>query len=332
MKRRDFISLLGGATAWPLAARAQQVTKIPRMGVLTPGRSDSSDASLRTLNAFMSALPELGYTEGLNIAVERKFGEGHADRLRGLATELVESHVDVIVVFSTPAARAAKQATTTIPIVAIAMADPVADELVASLARPGGNVTGTTFLGPELVSKRLQLLREIVPSLSRVAVLWHPSAYAERTMKGMLKEIESAAQTLEIKLQLVSAAGPDDLTGAFSAMTKGRAEAIIVFPSPILFGLYPRIVTLAANNRLPAMYAAREGVELGGLSSYGVNLPDLARATAIYLGKILKGAKPAELLVQQPTKFELVINLKTAQTLGLSVPLSLQQRADELIE
>ena len=147
MKRRDFISLLGGATAWPLAARAQQVTKIPRMGVLTPGRSDSSDASLRTLNAFMSALPELGYTEGQNIAIERKFGEGHADRLRGLATELVESQVDVIVVFSTPAARAAKQATTTIPIVAIAMADPVADELVASLAQPGGNVTGTAFLG-----------------------------------------------------------------------------------------------------------------------------------------------------------------------------------------
>lgn len=332
MKRRDFIALLGGATAWPLAARAQQVTKIPRMGVLTPGRSDSSDASLRTLNAFMSALPELGYTEGQNIAIERKFGEGHADRLRGLATELVEREVDVIVVFSTPAARAAKQATTTIPIVAIAMADPVADELVASLAQPGGNVTGTAFLGPELVSKRLQLLREIVPGLSRVAVLWHPSAYAERTMKGMLKEIESAAQTLEIKLQLVSAAGPDDLTDAISAMTRERADGFIVFPSPILFGLYPGIVTLAANNRLPAMYAAREGVELGGLSSYGVNLPDLARATAIYLGKILKGAKPAELPVQQPTKFELVINLKTAQTLGLSVPLSLQQRADELIE
>ena len=332
MKRRDFISLLGGATAWPLAARAQKVTKIPRMGVLTPGRSDSSDASLRTLNAFMSALPELGYTEGQNIAIERKFGEGHADRLRGLATELVERQVDVIVVFSTPAARAAKQATTTIPIVAIAMADPVADELVASLAQPGGNVTGTAFLGPELVSKRLQLLREIVPGLSRVAVLWHPGAYAERTMKGMLKEIESAAQTLEIKLQLVPAAGPDDLTDAISAMTRERADGFIVFPSPILFGLYPGIVTLAANNRLPAMYAAREGVELGGLSSYGVNLPDLARATAIYLGKILKGAKPAELPVQQPTKFELVINLKTAQALGLSVPLSLQQRADELIE
>ena len=163
-----------------ISGRAQQATKIPRIGVLTPGRSDKSDASLTTLNAFIPALRELGYTEGQNIAIERKFGEGDADRLRRLATELVERQVDVIVAFSTPAARAAKQATTTIPIVAIAMADPVEDELVASLARPGGNVTGTTFLGPELVSKRLQLLREIVPGLSRVAVLWHPCISSAR--------------------------------------------------------------------------------------------------------------------------------------------------------
>ena len=212
------------------------------------------------------------------------------------------------------------------------MADPVEDELVASLARPGGNVTGTTFLGPELVSRRLQLLKELVPGLSRVPVLWHPRAYGERTMAGMVKEIESAAHTLGTKLQFVPAAGPDDLELAFAAITKARADALIVFPSPILYGLYPRIVTLAANNRLPAMYAAREGVELGGFASYGVNLPDLSRTTAIYLEKILKGAKPAELPVQQPTKFELVINLKTAKALGLDVPLQLQQRADEVIE
>ena len=210
---------------------------------------------------------ELGYTEGRNIAIERKFAEGDADRLRALATELVERQVDVIVAFSTPAARAAKQATATIPIVAIAMADPVEDELVASLARPGGNVTGTTFLGPELVSKRLQLFKEIVPGLSRAAVLWHPRAYGDRTMAGMLNEIESAAQTLGTKLQLVPAAGPDDLADAFSAMIRERADGFIVFPSPMLFGQYPRIVSLAANNRLPAMYAAREGVELGGLAS-----------------------------------------------------------------
>jgi putative ABC transport system substrate-binding protein len=256
MRRRDFIKVVTGCAAvLPLATHAQQTTKVPRIGVLAPGRADNSDTSLRTLNAFVPALRELGYTEGQNIALERKFADGNLDRLRALATELVEHQVDVIVAFSTLAARAAKQATTAIPIVAIAMADPVEDELVATLARPGGNVTGTAFLGPELVSRRLQLLKELVPRLSRAAVLWHPRAYGERTMAGMLKEIESAAQTLETKLQFVAVAGPDDLEPAFSAMVKERADGLIVFPSPILFGQYPRIVALAANNRLPAIYA-----------------------------------------------------------------------------
>ena len=238
-------------------------------------------------------------------------------RLRVLANELVEQRVDIIVALSTPAARAAKQATTTIPIVAINMADPVGDELVASLARPGGNVTGTAFLGPELVSRRLQLLKELVPGLSRVAVLWHPLAYSERTMTGMLKEIEGAANTLGTKLQFVPATGGGDLEPAFAAMIKERAQAIMIFPSPMLYGQYGRIVDLAASNRLPAIYAAREGADLGGLVSYGVNQSDLSRSTAVYLEKILKGAKPADLPVQQPTKFELVVNLKTAKTLGL---------------
>ncbi|MET0539744.1 MAG: ABC transporter substrate-binding protein [Xanthobacteraceae bacterium] len=332
MKRREFITLLGGAAALPLAARAQQATKTARIGVLTPGHSDNADPSSRAFNAFLPALRELGYTEGQNIAIERKFGEGDADRLRRLAAELVEHRVDAIVANSTPAARAAKQATSTIPIVAIAMADPVDDELVASLARPGGNVTGTTFLGPELVAKRLQLFREIVPGFSHVAVLWHPRAYGERTMAGMLKEIESAAQSLGTKLQFVPATNVDDLTGAFSAMTREGADAFIVFPSPILFGGYPRIVSLAASNRLPGMYAAREGVELGGLVSYGANLPDLSRGAAIYLEKILKGANPAELPVQQPTAFELVINLKTARQLGLTVSRQFLLIADDVIE
>ena len=332
MRRREFITLITGAAAWPIKVHAQQATKIPLIGVLMPGRSDQSDVSLTILNAFIPALRELGYTDGQNIAIEQKFAEWDSDKLRRMAAELVERRVDVIVASSSPAARAAKLATNAIPIVAIAMADPVEDELVASLARPGGNVTGTTFLGPELVSKRLQLLREIIPRLSRVAVLWHPHAYGERTMEGMLKEIESAAQTLRIKLQVVPAAGPDDLTGAFSAMIKERAEGFVVFPSPMLFGQYARIVTIAANNRLPAMYAAREAVELGGLASYGVNLPDLSRATAVYVQKILKGAKPAELPVQQPTKFELVINLKTARTLGLTITRDFLLIADEVIE
>jgi ABC-type uncharacterized transport system substrate-binding protein len=312
MRRREFIKLLGGAAAWPLTAQAQQATKMPQIGVLSVGRGDKSDASLTTINAFMPALRELGYTEGLNIAFERKFADGDANKLSGLARELVDRRVDAIVALATPAARAAKQATSAIPIIAIAMADPVEDELVSSLARPGGNVTGTTFLGPELVSKRLQLLKEIVPGLSRVVVLWHPHAYGERTMAGMLKEIESTAQSLGTKLQLVPAASPDDLSSAFAAMTAERSDCLIVFPSPMLFSQYSRIVTFTENNHLSAMYAAREGVELGGLASYGVNLPNLSRATAIYLDKVLKGAKPGELPVQQPTKFELVINLKTA--------------------
>jgi putative ABC transport system substrate-binding protein len=333
MKRREFITLLIVAVvSWPLAAHAQQATKIPQIGVLSLGRGDKSDASLTTLNAFVPALRELGYIEGQNIAFDRKFADGDANKLIRLAQELIDSRVDAIVVLATPAARAVKQATSSIPIIAIGMADPVEDELVSSLARPGGNITGTSFLGPELVSKRLQLLKELVPGLSRVFVLWHPGAYSERTMAGMLKEIESAAQSLQIKLQLVPAAGPDDLSSAFAAMTRERADGLIVFPSPMLFSQYSRIAAFAANSHLPAMFAAREGVELGGLVSYGVNLPDLSRATAVYLDKILKGAKPAELPVQQPTKFELVINQKAARALNLTVGRNILLIADEVIE
>ena len=333
MGRREFITLLGAAAAsLPLAAYAQQVTKIPQIGILSLGRGDKSDASLTTLDAFVPALGELGYTEGKNIAFERKFADGDANKLRELAQELVEHRVDGIVALATPAVLAAKKATSAIPIIGIGMADPVEDELASSLARPGGNVTGTTFLGPELVSKRLQLLKEIVPGLSRVIVLWHPSAYGERTMAIMLKEIESAAQSLGAKLLLVSAASPADLGGAFAAMTAERADALIVFPSPMLFSQYSRIVTFTADNRLPAIYAAREGVDLGGLVSYGVNLPGLSRATAAYLDRILKGAKPAELPIQQPTKFELVINLKTAKALGLPISRDFLLIVDEVIE
>jgi putative ABC transport system substrate-binding protein len=333
MRRRAFITLLGGAVAsLPLAAHTQQATKIHRIGLLSLGRGDKTDASLATLDAFVPALRELGYVEGQNITFERKFADGDVNRLSELAQELVEHRLDAIVVLATPAARAARKATSAIPIVAIGMADPVEDELAASLARPGGNVTGTTFLGPELVSKRLQLLKEIVPGLSRVDVLWHPRAYGERTMSGMLTEIESAAQSLGAKLRLVPAASPADLDGAFAAMSKERADALIVFPSPMLFSQYSRIVAFAASNRLPAMYAAREAVEFGGLVSYGVNLPNMSRTTATYLDKVLKGAKPAELPIQQPTKFELVVNLKTAKALDLTISRNFLLIADEVIE
>ena len=335
MRRREFLGALGTlgvVAAWPLAAAAQQATKIPQIGVLSLGRGDKSDASLETLDAFVSALRELGHTEGQNIAFDRRFADGDANKLSGLARELVERRVDAIVALGTPAARAANRATSVIPIIGIAMADPVGDELASSLARPGGNVTGTTFLGPELVSKRLQLLKEIVPGLSRVVVLWDPHAYGERTMAGMLKEIEDAARSLGTKLKLVAAVSPADLSNAFAAMATERADGLIVIPSPMLFSQYSRIVTFAADNRLPAMYVAREGVEIGGLVSYGVNLPNLSRATAVYLDKILNGAKPAELPVQQPTKFELVINLKTAGALGLTISRDFLLIADEVIE
>ena len=329
MKRRAFIAGLGGAAAWPLVARAQQVTKIPRIGILAPGPSEGPDATRATLNSLVAGLRELGYAEDQNIVIERLFGESNADRLRELAAELVKRQVDVIVALSTTAARPARQATTVIPIVAIAMADPVEDDLVASLARPGGNVTGTTFLGPELVAKRLQLLSEVVPQHSRVAILWHPRAYGDRTMAGMLKR---AAVALGIQLQFVPATSPEDITGAFSLMTRERADALSVFPSPVLFAAYGRIAGIAAEKRLPTIYAAREGVEVGGLMSYGANLPNLARQTAVYVDKILKGAKPAQLPVQQPTKFELAINLKAARALGLTIPPSLLASADEVIE
>jgi putative ABC transport system substrate-binding protein len=330
MKRREFITLLGGAAAWPLAARAQRGTRTPRIGILAPGRSVGADASLATLNSVVTGLRELGYVEGQNIAIERGFGEANADRLREVAAELVGHGPDVILALSTTAARPLKQATSVIPVVVVAMADPVEDELVASLARPGGNVTGTTFLGPELVAKRLQLLSEVVPQHSRVAVLWHPHAYGDRTMAGMLKEAEQAAQVLGMQLQFFAAASPDDIEGTISLMT--GADALSVFPSPILFASYGRIASVATDEKLPAIYAAREGAEAGGLMSYGANLPDLARQTAQYVDKILKGANPADLPVQQPTKFELVINLKAARALGLTITRDFLLIADEVIE
>jgi ABC-type uncharacterized transport system substrate-binding protein len=311
---------------------AQQPAAKRRIGVLSPGGSEPSDPTFKTLNAFMQALQELGYTEGQNLTVQREYANGSSDRLRELAYELVSHKPDLIVAFSTTAARPAKQATSTIPIVAIGMADPVADELVASLARPGGNLTGTTFLGPELVARRLQLLQEVVPGFTRVAALWHPNAYSERTMAGVRNEIEVAARTLGLRLQLVPAANPDDFASAFAAIKGERAEALIVMPSPMLFGEYKRIASMAAESRLPAMGAAREFPEFGGLVSYGANLPDLARQTATHADKILKGAKPAELPVQQPIKFELVINLKAARELGLTIGRAVLLVADDVIE
>jgi putative ABC transport system substrate-binding protein len=315
----------------PLAAEAQPAGKVARIGYLVTGSLESSETRV-ILEAFRQGLRERGYVEGQNIVIEYRAADGKIERLPSLATELVRLKVDLIVAGNTPGVRAAQQATTSIPIVAGAMGDPVGDGLVASLARPGGNITGLTFLGPELVPKHLGLLKEALPKITRVAALWHPGAFGERTNQVMLKETEAAARTLGVQLQLVGVRGPDELDRAFSTMTRERAEALVVFPSAMLFNERRRIVALAAKHRLPSMFNNRESVELGGLISYGTSLTDLIRRSATYVDKILKGAKPTDLPVEQPTKFDLVINLKTAKALGLTIPPSLLGRADEVIQ
>ena len=332
MRRREFILALGAAAAaWPFAARAQQAPKVARIGYLTIGSLESPEAR-KSLDTFREGLYELGYIEGQNIVIEYRAADGKIERLPALAAELARLRLDLIVAGATPAGLAAQQAFTMTPIVVAAMGDPVRDGLVASLARPGGNITGTTFLGPELVPKRLALLREVLPKISRVAVLWHPGAFGERTMREMLNEIAEAAGTLGMQLQLVEVRQPDELDHAFSRMARERAEALFQFPSAMLFFERRRIAELAAMHRLPSTFNERAFVQLGGLIAYGVSITDLTRRSVTYVDKILKGAKPSELPVEQPTKFELVVNLKTAKALGLEVPTTLLARADEVIE
>ena len=332
MRRRDFIGgIVLGFVAAPRAVDAQQAGNVPRIGYLATGSLETPEAR-RVVDAFRQGLRERGYVEGQNIVIEYRAADGNIERFPGLAAELVRLKVDVIVAPSVPAARAAQQATTTIPVVAPVMGDPVGDGLVTSLARPGGNITGLTFLGPELVPKRMQLLKEALPGISRVAVLWQPDAFSERTTKDMFREMEGAAGAVGVELRFVDVRGADELDRAFSAITAELANALVVFPSPILFNERRRVVDLAAKYRLPSMFGWREGVELGGLISYGARIDDLFRRSATFVDKILKGAKPGDLPVEQPTKFELVINLKTAKTLGLTVPPSVLARADEVIE
>ena len=265
--------------------------------------------------------------------IEYRDAEGKSERLPALAAELVALKVDVIVAAAgNHIALAAKQATRTLPIVFAAVVDPVGSGLVASLARPGGNITGASTLSPELVGKRLELLTLAVPGVSRVAVLWLPGALGERTEKDMLKEADVAARALGVQLQFVEARGPADLDRAFSDMTRARAGALTVLPSNMFLREHSRLVDLAAKHRLPAVYTVKEYVDAGGLMSYGPNVADLFRRAATYVDRILKGAKPGDLPVEQPTKFELVINLKTARTLGLTIPPSVLSQADRIIE
>ena len=313
-------------TLGPLALEAQPTAKIARIGYLAIDQA----ASPHLREAFLQELRDLGYIEGRNLVIEYRSAEGKSEQLPALAAELVALKVDVIVAPSTAAALAAKQATRTLPIVSVAI--PVTSGLVTSLARPGGNVTGLSFFSPELVGKCLEQLKLAVPAVSRVAALWQPGGQGEPTEKEMLKAAEVAARALGVRLQFVEARGPENFDRAFSEMTRARAGALTVLPSNMFISERRRLVDLAAKNRLPAVYPWREFVDAGGLMSYGLNVADLFRRAATYVDKILKGAKPADLPVEQPTKFELVINLRTAKVLGLTIPQTLQQRADQMIE
>jgi putative tryptophan/tyrosine transport system substrate-binding protein len=329
MNRRTFITLLGSAAAaWPRAARAQQTAKIPRIGFLVSGLAVNPHLP----EAFRRGLRDLGYVEGRNVVIEYRDAEGKLERFPALAAELVALKVDVIVAGNVPQAMAAMHATSTLPIVFAAAADPVASGLVTSLARPGGNVTGLSLMFPELVAKWLELLKQAVPGASRVALLWQPGVIGERTERDILMEAEAAARALGVRLQVVEVRGPDDFDRAFSDITKARTDALAVMSTPTFFGERRRLLDLAAKNRLPTAFAYREYLDAGGLIAYGPNVADLYRRTATYVDKILKGAKPAYLPVEQPTKFELVINLKTAKALGLTVSDKLIALADEVIE
>jgi putative tryptophan/tyrosine transport system substrate-binding protein len=326
MKRREFISLLGGgAAAWPLAARAQQSGKLATIGCLVPGTLSSHG---QWFAVFVQRLRELGWIEGRTVAVEYRWAEGRSERFAEIAAEFVRRNVDVIVTASTGGVLAAKQATSVIPIVFAAAGDPVGIGLVASLARPGGNVTGLSLQQIETVGKRLELLREVVPGLGQLAVL---ANVGNPTVVLDMGEVQATARTLGLEVISLEIRRGEDIAPAFEAL-KGRAKALYVVIDPLVISHRIRINTLVLAARLPTMHTQREAVELGGLMSYGPNNPDLYRRAAEYVDKILRGAKPADLPVEQPTKFDLVINLTTAKALGLTIPESFLLRADEVIE
>jgi putative tryptophan/tyrosine transport system substrate-binding protein len=321
------VLLVGLVVASVHIAEAQQPKKFPRIGVL--GVQSASRWADRT-KAFSQGLHELGYKEGQNIIVEYQWAQGDVGRLPGLATELVRLNVDIIFVAGgSPAVVAAKNATTTIPIIFVAAVDPVGSGLVASLARPGGNITGLSIGAPGLYGKRLELLKEIVPRLSRVGVLFNPTNPGADVS---LKESQTVAQTLDVQIQSLEVRSPKDIDSAFDAATKSRITAVSVMQHTPITTNPKRITELAAKLRLPAIYADREWIEAAGLMSYGPSLTDLYRRSAIHVDKILKGAKPADLPVEQPTKFEFIINLKTAKQIGLTIPQSVLFRADKVIK
>jgi putative ABC transport system substrate-binding protein len=325
MRRRDFISLIGGAAAWPLPARAQQSANMRTIGFL--GQSTPAVESQRVA-AFVERLHELGWTEGRSIAIEVRWADGRAKRYAEIATEFARLKVDIIVTAGTPSVIAARQAAAGIPIVFATASDPVGNALVASLARPGGNITGLSILGTDLAGKRLELLRDLVPGFHTLAIMANVENPAVRLE---MKEVQAAARTLGLEAIVVEVRRAEDIAPAITAL-KGRAETLYVVGDALVIAQRIRLVTLPLSAKLPTIYNSREYVDAGGLMSYGPNFPDLFRRAADYVDKILRGAKPADLPVEQPTKFDLVINLTTAKALGLEAPPTLLATADEVIE
>ena len=322
------VILAVGLSLAPLAVEAQQTASLPRIGFLAPA-SVSDPQVPRVLQAFRQGLREWGYVEGQNITIEFRSAEGQYDRLPGLAAELVRLKVNVIVAAGPLASQVAKQATKTIPIVMAAIADPVGAGFVASLARPGGNITGLSLMHSDLVAKQLELLKEVLPKVSRMAVLGNP---ANPNYAPMLRGAQDAARALGVRLQPLEARDPSEIDTVFAPLTTERAGALIVLGDTMFFGHRTRIADHAVRRRLPTAFGASEYAEAGGLLAYGPSLVDGYRRAATFVDKILKGAKPADLPVEQPTKFELVINLKTAKALGLTIPQSILVRADQVIE
>jgi ABC-type uncharacterized transport system substrate-binding protein len=326
LKRRDFITLLSGAAAaWPLAAWAQQAGRVPTIGFLG---SATPATQGQWVTAFVQRLRELGWVEGHNLAIDYRWAEGRSGRFTEIAAEFVRLKVDVIVAATTPGALAAKQATSVIPIVFAGVSDPVGTGLVASLARPGANVTGLSNLISDTGGKRLEFLREVVPGLRRLAIMANVSNPAVALQVG---EVQPAARTFGLEVAILEVRRVEDIASAFDAL-KGRADALYVCADPLMYTNRIRINTLALSERLPTMHGLREYVEAGGLMSYGANIADHFRRNAEYVDKILRGAKPGDLPIEQPTKFDLVINLTTAKALGLEIPPTLLARADEVIE
>jgi putative tryptophan/tyrosine transport system substrate-binding protein len=316
------VTLALGLLSAPLSSEAQPAAKVPRVGYLSAGAAATS-----TVEVFRQRLRELGYKDGQSVVIEERWAEGQVERLPALATELVRLQVQVIFAGGPAPLRAAMQATATIPIVAIDLeTDPVAMGFVASLARPGGNVTGVFLDLPELSGKQLELLREAMPGVARVAVLWDPTS-----APFPLRALEVAAQALGVTLHILEVRSPDEFVGAFATMTRGHAEALIVLSSPLYYYQHARLVDLAVQHRLPVMATFREFAQAGALITYGPNLEEMARHAATYVGRILKGATPAELLIERPARFELVVNLKTAEALGLTVPPVILLQAHEVI-